>query len=90
MAAGSSARSTIETQTHSWGWAGGAGGQWSVDCPQPWPLHVGLAQADIPHGMTSKWWHGPSQGQPGAARRLPFRFFGPGRPRPHNFSSGLI
>lgn len=61
-----------------------------MDCPQPWPLHVGLAKADIPHGMISKWWHGPSHSQPGAARRWPFRSFGPGHPRPHNFSSGLF
>lgn len=61
-----------------------------MDCPQPWPLHVGLAKADIPHGMMSKWWHGPSHSQPGAARRWPFKSFGPGHPRPHNFSSGLF
>lgn len=27
-----------------------------MDCPQPWPLRVGLAKADIPHGLMSKWW----------------------------------
>lgn len=60
-----------------------------MDCPRPWPLRVGLAKADIPHGMTSKWWHGPSHSQPGAARRLPFRAFGPGHFRPIT-SSGLF
>ena len=66
---------------------GWAGGQWRGDCPQPWPLCAGLAKADIPHGMINKWWHGPSQSQPGAAKRLPFKSFGPGHPRPHNLSS---
>ena len=52
-----------------------------------WPLSAGLAKAGIPHGVMNKWWHSPSQSQPGAARRLPFKSFGPGHPRLHNFSS---
>lgn len=48
-----------------------------MDCPQPWPFHVGLAKADTIHGMMSKWQHGPSHSKPGAARGLPFRIFGP-------------
>lgn len=53
MAAGSSAQSTIQTDTELGKWEGQEGWQ---HAPDPgWPFHVGLVKADKPHGMKNKW-----------------------------------
>lgn len=52
MAAGSSAHSTIQTQSWASGREGKEGG--SVHLTQAWPFHVGLVKADKPHGMKNK------------------------------------
>lgn len=73
MAAGSSAQSTIQTQSG----VGGRGRRVAEDRLSPVLASVALAKADIPHRMISKQHTGPSHSNPGAARRLPFRTFGP-------------
>lgn len=55
MAAGSSAQSTIQTQTELGEWEDQEGGR--MHLTQAWSFHVGLAKADKPHGMSNNWWH---------------------------------
>lgn len=61
-----------------------------MDCPQPWPPHVGLAKADVAHGMLSKWQRGPSHSKPGAAGDCLLESSGPGCPRPTTCYLGYL
>lgn len=72
-------RSTIQTDTEL-GCTGGAGGRQSADCPQPWPLHVELTQADTPHGMMRVMARPLPTASLGLPGNCPSEPLGPGHP----------